>query len=642
MFHALLVCCALVGQDGPTTVSHPADLATYASADAKAGENADAHVQLALWCEAHGLSAERVKHLAAAVIKDPAHALARGLMGLVAYRGKWGNPDEIAKQIQDDPAHEELVSDYRHRRRLTALKPDDQMRLAAWCERNGLKEEAFAHYSTVVRLDPSREWAWKHLGFKKRGGRWLKAEDFVAEQREAGEQKRADKRWRYFFERLATLLESDDPGKHARADRLIAMVSDSRAVPMIWAQFVRVTTARELVAVRMLGQIEGPSSATGLAAMAVFSPRPEVRAEATQALSRSDPRDIVEQLIDVLRKPFTAQVRPSNGPGSPSELFVAGERFNIQRFYQSQSVVPAVWGGRLFAPPPSFDPFSTRNVPTAALGSPAQIANRDLSSRPDPGMFYLTQRSLEAQPVLGRMLARDVQLVEATNAGIHDLNGRALDVLTRVTGQSLGEDPGRWKAWWADQLGYSYQPSEPEEKPTYTSFVSEPPPLPPSAMRHHSCFGAGTQVRTLEGPRAIESIQVGDRVLSQNAQTGLLGFQPVVAVYHNKPAPTLKLAIGGDSIVVTGIHRFWKAGKGWTMARELKVGDRLRAVGGVVEVQSTEASQVQPVFNLEVAQNRDYFVGMKQMLVHDYSLVQPVPEPFDREPELAVISGTSK
>ena len=76
MLYALLVCCALVGQDGPTTVSHSADLATYASADAKAGENADAHVQLALWCEAHGLSAERVKHLAAAVIKDPAHSLA--------------------------------------------------------------------------------------------------------------------------------------------------------------------------------------------------------------------------------------------------------------------------------------------------------------------------------------------------------------------------------------------------------------------------------------------------------------------------------------------------------------------------------------------------------------------------------------
>jgi tetratricopeptide (TPR) repeat protein len=641
MLYALLVCCALVGQDGPTTVSHSADLATYESANAKAGENADTHVQLALWCEAHGLLAQRVKHLAAAVMSDPSHALARGLMGLVVYRGKWGNPDEIGKQIQDDPAREKLLSDYRGRRLMTPQKPADQLRLAAWCERNGLKEEAIAHYSEVIRLDPSRESVWKHLGYKKRGDRWLKPEDFAVEQREAGEQKRADKRWRYFFEKLANLLESDDPGKHARAERLIAMVSDSRAVPMIWAQFVRVTAARELVAVRMLGQIEGPSSATGLAAIAIFSPRPQVRAEATESLSRCDPRDVVEQLIDVLRKPFTFQVRPGGGPGSPNELFIAGERFNIQRFYQSQTVVPAVWGGRLFAPPPSFDPFSTRNLPMATLGTPAQITNVDLNARPDLGMLYQMRRSRESEQGLGRMLARDIQRVQATNAGIHDLNGRVLDVLGRVTGQNLGEDPGRWKAWWADQLGYSYQPSEPEEKPTYTSFVSEPPPAATS-MRHHSCFGAGTQVRTLEGPRAIESIQVGDRILSQNARTGLLGFEPVLAVYHNKPAPTLRLTISGDAIVVTGIHRFWKAGKGWAMARELKVGDRLRAVGGVVEVQSIEASNVQPVFNLEVAENRDYFVGMKQMLVHDYSLVQPVLEPFDREPDLAVISGAAK
>ena len=40
------------------------------------------------------------------------------------------------------------------------------------------------------------------------------------------------------------------------------------------------------------------------------------------------------------------------------------------------------------------------------------------------------------------------------------------------------------------------------------------------------------------------------------------------------PPPTLRITIGGESIVATGIHRFWKAGKGWTMARELKAGDR--------------------------------------------------------------------
>ncbi len=90
-----------------------------------------------------------------------------------------------------------------------------------------------------------------------------------------------------------------------------------------------------------------------------------------------------------------------------------------------------------------------------------------------------------------------------------------------------------------------------------------------------ACFAAGTLVHTVDGPRPIESIQVGDRVLSQNTSTGMLGFQPVVAVHRNKPAATLRVSIGGETIVATGIHRFWKAGKGWTMARDLKPGDSL-------------------------------------------------------------------
>ena len=83
----------------------------------------------------------------------------------------------------------------------------------------------------------------------------------------------------------------------------------------------------------------------------------------------------------------------------------------------------------------------------------------------------------------------------------------------------------------------------------------------------------------------------------------------MVATHRNPPASTLRIAVGGESIVATGIHRFWKAGKGWTMARELKPGDRLRMVGGTVEIESIETDKTQPVYNLDVAENRDFFVG---------------------------------
>ncbi len=83
---------------------------------AKAGHDAKAHVRLALWCESHGMSAERMKHLAMAVLYDPSNGLARGLMGLVAYQGKWERPDVVGREIQDDPAYHDLIREYLERR----------------------------------------------------------------------------------------------------------------------------------------------------------------------------------------------------------------------------------------------------------------------------------------------------------------------------------------------------------------------------------------------------------------------------------------------------------------------------------------------------------------------------------------------
>ena len=69
----------------------------YREAKAAAGPGADAQVRLALWCEAHGLEAERIRHLGIAVLTDPTNATARGLLGLVEYRGKWSRPDDVAR-----------------------------------------------------------------------------------------------------------------------------------------------------------------------------------------------------------------------------------------------------------------------------------------------------------------------------------------------------------------------------------------------------------------------------------------------------------------------------------------------------------------------------------------------------------------
>jgi hypothetical protein len=129
---------------------------------------------------------------------------------------------------------------------------------------------------------------------------------------------------------------------------------------------------------------------------------------------------------------------------------------------------------------------------------------------------------------------------------------------------------------------------------------------------------------------AIESLQVGDRVLTQDTTNGTLGYKPVLVVHRNPPSATFRVKLQGQAIVASHFHRFWVAGQGWVLARDLKAGDPIRTLGGVAPVESIEADAVQPVFNLDVADSGDYFAGLAVALVHDNTLPDPRLAPFDR------------
>ena len=232
MVNTLFMCCALLvalpGESATKSPPAPADLAAYASAKSKVGRDADAHVRLAVWCESHGLEAERMKHLAMAVLYNPSHALARGLLGMVAYQGKWSRAEIAGKQIENDPAYNDAIREYLDRRARTSDKADSQFKLAAWCEQKGLKAQALTHYEEVIRLDPARDAAWRHLGYKKQGTRWIKPDQAAAEKQEAEKQKQADKYWKPVLAKLRDDLQSKDASRRARADQELSQVTDPR------------------------------------------------------------------------------------------------------------------------------------------------------------------------------------------------------------------------------------------------------------------------------------------------------------------------------------------------------------------------------------------------------------------------------
>ena len=337
MMSTVLWCCALLvaGPEGdqPSPPLALADREAYESAAGKAGRDPDAQVRLALWCEAHGLSAERIKHLGLAVVSDPSNTLAHALLGLVEYQGKWQRPDEISKAVQDDPDRKARVQEYLQRRARTPERAEDHQKLALWCEQNGLKDQAFAHFHQALRLDPSREVAWKHLGYKKVGGRWQKPELVDAQKHEDEQQKRANKHWKPLLERWREGLASKDKARHAAAQKGLALVTDPRAVPAVWTTFAVGAAERQKVAVRVLGQIDSPGSSRALAMLALSSPGAEVRQAATQVLTRRDPRDFAPFLVGLLRDPIKYEVKKVKGPGSRGELLVKNQDANVKRIY---------------------------------------------------------------------------------------------------------------------------------------------------------------------------------------------------------------------------------------------------------------------------------------------------------------------
>ena len=223
------------------------------------------------------LQAERMKHLAMAVLYDPSHSLARGLLGMVAYQGKWSRAEIAGKQIENDPAYRDAIREYLDRRSRTPDKADSQLKLAAWCEQKGLKAQALTHYEEVIRLDPARDAAWRHLGYKKQGTRWIKPDQAAAEKQEAERQKQADKYWKPILAKLRDDLQSKDATRRSRAEQELSQVSDPRAVPTIWVLYIPGSERSQLAAIEMLGQIDGPAASSTLAALAIFCQRPEVR-----------------------------------------------------------------------------------------------------------------------------------------------------------------------------------------------------------------------------------------------------------------------------------------------------------------------------------------------------------------------------
>ncbi|MGG4397450.1 polymorphic toxin-type HINT domain-containing protein [Paenibacillus thiaminolyticus] len=95
-----------------------------------------------------------------------------------------------------------------------------------------------------------------------------------------------------------------------------------------------------------------------------------------------------------------------------------------------------------------------------------------------------------------------------------------------------------------------------------------------------NCFTAGTKVLTDEGEKPIEAIEVGDKVLAKDDETGEMAYKEVKWLFQRDVEETYNITVGGEVITTTDEHPFWIVGTGWMESKDLVVGDVLTTSDG--------------------------------------------------------------
>jgi RHS repeat-associated protein len=142
------------------------------------------------------------------------------------------------------------------------------------------------------------------------------------------------------------------------------------------------------------------------------------------------------------------------------------------------------------------------------------------------------------------------------------------------------------------------------------------------------CFAAGTPVHTERGLVPIEQLAPGDHVVAMDLETGAIELRAITEVFATPAQPLLRLELGDSvgprvELDVTPTHPIW-ARDGWRAAGDLAVGDEVMTLaGGWLRVSSGTWIAADTVYNIEVAELHDYFVGDLGVLVHNLCPREP-------------------
>jgi hypothetical protein len=559
---------------------------------------AEALVQEALHREIYGLRQDRDRLLREALQLKPDYAPAKWHLGFVRFQNEWVPADVVPQYAS------------RNLRRIAYERVRDEqpdtvsgnLAIANFCREKKLFDEERAHLARVVDLEPDHRAARSRLGFRMQNGRWVEDAEFQAIEQRRREIARAMAKWRPALEELRNDLQQRSIMKRSAAAQAIRSLDDPSAIPAMEGVLSTHSAEAANLVLEALLQMPHQEAVESLIRHAVQSPWAQVRENAAEHLKQRKRECYVPTMLAEMYTPVVT--RTIVMPTARGEI---GYRHLFAREGQDQRQIMIL---------------DTAYQRVALQGGDGQ----DSLSR------ILRDTS-------NRVLAREWNVARA-NRTTQSRNERIAAALTAATGEQLPATPQAWWDWWNQENDVVVQ----GEKQTRTfqdgtqlavvdqvtvptqSFNTTPQFLSGPRQRRVECFAAGTVVWTSTGLLSIEDVRVGDRVLSQDINSGELTFKPVLRTTVRPQEPLFQVQVGEDTFRTTAGHLFWVAGRGWLRVRELRPGMQIHTVGGgemVVEIEEDTPSA--ETHNLVVADFHTYFVGNSRVLSHDVTNRLPTP-----------------
>ncbi len=146
-----------------------------------------------------------------------------------------------------------------------------------------------------------------------------------------------------------------------------------------------------------------------------------------------------------------------------------------------------------------------------------------------------------------------------------------------------------------------------------------------------NCFVAGILIETIDGLKAIETIQQGDLIWSRHEKTLEYGYRPVIDAFSFNDKEIYEVVVRDndgklETYQTTEEHPFWVVDTGWLPASLLQIGMTLvnRDDEAVLTVISqAKLDKTDTVYNFEVEEFHTYHIGEFGTWVHNADCVIP-------------------